>query len=141
MKITSLETWPVTMPLAEPYTIAYETIDACTNVFMRIETDRGPVGHGCAAPDAGVTGETPESVLRACQEIITPLLVKADPLRIAVITEKLKPIIAEHPSVVAMVDMALYDIPRLEYLPYHVGVSDIVSVIKRGNIVSGNSCS
>lgn len=34
-------------------------------------------------------------------------------------------------------DMVLYDIPRLEYLPYHVGVSDIVSVIKRGEIVLG----
>lgn len=34
-------------------------------------------------------------------------------------------------------DMVLYDIPRLEYLPYHIGVSDIVSVIKRGSIVSG----
>lgn len=110
MKITSLETWPVTMRLAEPYTIAYETIAACTNVFLRMETDRGPVGHGCAAPDAGVTGETPESVLRTCRDIISPMLVKADPLRIAVITEKLKPIIAEHPSAVAMVDMALYDI-------------------------------
>lgn len=110
MKITSLETWPVTMQLAEPYTIAYETIAACTNVFLRMETDRGPVGYGCAAPDAGVTGETPESVLRTCRDIISPMLVKADPLRIAVITEKLKPIIAEHPSAVAMVDMALYDI-------------------------------
>jgi imidazolonepropionase len=34
-------------------------------------------------------------------------------------------------------DMVLYDIPRLEYLPYHVGVSDIVSVIKRGAVASG----
>ena len=110
MKITSLETWPVTMRLAEPYTIAYETIDACTNVFLRMETDGGPVGYGCAAPDAGVTGETSESVLQTCQDIIAPMLVKADPLRIAVINEKLKPIIAEHPSAAAMVDMALFDI-------------------------------
>jgi imidazolonepropionase len=36
-------------------------------------------------------------------------------------------------------DMVLYDIPRLEYLPYHVGVSDIASVIKRGAVVSGSS--
>lgn len=36
-------------------------------------------------------------------------------------------------------DMALYDIPRLEYLPYHVGVSDIVSVIKRGTVVTGDT--
>jgi imidazolonepropionase len=36
-------------------------------------------------------------------------------------------------------DVVLYDIPRLEYLPYHVGVSDIVSVIKRGVVVSGDN--
>jgi imidazolonepropionase len=36
-------------------------------------------------------------------------------------------------------DMVLYDIPRLEYLPYHVGVSDVVSVIKRGAVVSGEA--
>lgn len=36
-----------------------------------------------------------------------------------------------------MCDMVLYDIPRLEYLPYHIGVSDLVSVVKRGEIVMG----
>jgi L-alanine-DL-glutamate epimerase-like enolase superfamily enzyme len=110
MKIIALETWPVRMRLAEPYTIAYETIDACTNVFLRIETDRGPVGCGCAAPDAQVTGETPETVRRVCEDTFAPLLLKSDPLRIAVLTEKLKPLLADHPSAAAMVDMALYDI-------------------------------
>ncbi len=98
------------MRLAEPYTIAYETIDACTNVFLRIETDRGLVGYGCAAPDAAVTGETPATVMRICRDVVTPLLLRTDPLRIAVITEKLKPVIADHPAAAAMVDMALYDI-------------------------------
>jgi len=34
-------------------------------------------------------------------------------------------------------DFVLYDIPRLEYLPYHIAVSDVVSVIKRGTVVAG----
>ena len=34
-------------------------------------------------------------------------------------------------------DFVLYDIPRLEYLPYHIAVSDVVSVIKRGRMVAG----
>ena len=110
MKIIALETWPVTMRLAEPYTIAYETIDSCTNVFLRIETDRGPAGYGCAAPDVPVTGETPETVRQICEDVIKPLLLKADPLRIAVLTEKLRPLLADHPAAMAMVDMALYDI-------------------------------
>lgn len=38
-------------------------------------------------------------------------------------------------------DFVLFDIPRLEYLPYHVGVSDVVSVLKRGRVVSGERIS
>ncbi len=32
-------------------------------------------------------------------------------------------------------DFVLYDIPRLEYLPYHIAVSDVVAVVKRGEFV------
>jgi L-alanine-DL-glutamate epimerase-like enolase superfamily enzyme len=120
MKITALETWPVTMRLAEPYTIAYERIDACTNVFLRLVTDRGPVGYGCAAPDAQVTGETPATVLQICEDIITPTVLKSDPVRIAVLTEKLKPLMRNHPSALAMMDMALYDIlGKVSQLPLY----------------------
>ncbi|MEI8133784.1 MAG: imidazolonepropionase [bacterium] len=35
-------------------------------------------------------------------------------------------------------DFVLFDIPSLSYLPYHIGVSDVVAVIKGGRIVSGN---
>jgi imidazolonepropionase len=37
-----------------------------------------------------------------------------------------------------LADFVLFDIPQLAYLPYHVGVSDVVSVVKRGRIVSGD---
>jgi imidazolonepropionase len=36
-----------------------------------------------------------------------------------------------------LADFVLYDIPRLEYLPYHIAVSDVAAVVKRGNIVAG----
>jgi imidazolonepropionase len=36
-----------------------------------------------------------------------------------------------------LADFVLYDIPRLEYLPYHIAISDVVAVVKRGNFVSG----
>ncbi len=35
-------------------------------------------------------------------------------------------------------DFVLYDIPGVSYLPYHIGVSDVVAVIKNGKIVRGN---
>ncbi len=36
-----------------------------------------------------------------------------------------------------MADFVLYDIPRLEYMPYHIAVSDIVAVVRGGSVVSG----
>ena len=110
MRIACLEAWPVKMQLAEPYTIAYERIDSVTNVFLRLETDKGLIGCGCAAPDRQITGETPESVLQICEEFIKPRLKKSDPLRIALLSEKLKPELDNYPSALAMVDIALYDI-------------------------------
>ena len=110
MKITRLEIWPVEMRLAEPYTIAYERVDATTNIFLRLETNTGIVGYGCAAPDKQVTGETASTVVKICRDMIDPVMKQLDPLRLALITEKLAPILPDHPSAVAMVDMALHDI-------------------------------
>lgn len=98
------------MKLAEPYTIAYETITSTENVFIRILTDRGMIGYGCAAPDRNVTGETPETVLRSLQEVVYPLMKGSDPLRIVKLMEKLKVKLRPQPSVLAAVDMALHDI-------------------------------
>jgi len=116
-----LEAWPIEMQLAESYTIAYERIDSTTNVLLRIETDKGLVGYGCAAPDAHVTGETPETVLQICSNVIEPALQKADPLRLAMLIEKLKPILLSNPSAMAMVDMALHDIlGKVAGLPVYI---------------------
>jgi L-alanine-DL-glutamate epimerase-like enolase superfamily enzyme len=110
MKISGIQTWPVKMQLAEPYTIAYETIESTTNLFLRIETTKGVTGYGCAAPDLEVTGETPDSVLRVSEEFVEPGLKGSDPLRLTMLLERLKQHLRPHPSALAMVDMALHDI-------------------------------
>ncbi len=110
MRITKIEAWKHPMRLKEPYTIAYETIESTTNVFVRIETSRGVIGHGCAAPDLEITGETAESVLQACTDYVEPALKGADPLRIALQLSKLTKPLGSRPSALAMIDMALYDI-------------------------------
>jgi len=110
LKITNIDAWPVEMRLMEPYTIAYETIEKITNIFIRIETDKGIIGFGCAAPDKQITGETPESVTLALNEIVLPNLRGSDPIRYSMLLERLKPNLKEQPSVLAAVDMALFDI-------------------------------
>jgi L-alanine-DL-glutamate epimerase-like enolase superfamily enzyme len=110
MKIKTIEAWQVKMRLSEPYTIAYETISSADTVFIRIRTDKGINGYGCAAPDLQVTGETAGSVLVACEDIIIPSIKGSDPLRTAFLLQRIKKSLQSQPSAVAMVDMALYDI-------------------------------
>jgi L-alanine-DL-glutamate epimerase-like enolase superfamily enzyme len=110
MKITRTEAWPAHLPLAEPYTIAYERVERVTNVFLRLVTDRGPVGCGCAAPDPAVTGEDAASVVAALTAAAEPILHGADPLRQARLLARLRKPLAEHPAARAAVDMALHDL-------------------------------
>ncbi|MCC6746017.1 MAG: dipeptide epimerase [Deltaproteobacteria bacterium] len=110
MRVTCFQAWSVTMRLAEPYTIAYDTFDSATNVFARLETDRGPVGYGCAAPDLHVTGETPESVLRAADQVIGPAIKGSDPLRIAMLLERVRGAVPNQPTALALLDLALHDL-------------------------------
>ena len=110
MHITRVSAWPVNIKLTEPYTIAYQSVEETTNVFVRIETDGRIVGYGCAAPDVHITNETSESVLKAFDEIVEPSVLGMDPLRTLYVLEKVKPLLKSQPSARAALDMALYDL-------------------------------
>jgi len=110
MKIINIEFWPVHMKLSEPYTIAYETFDSASNVFLKLTTNTGITGFGCGAPAPEVTGETDKDVLENAQQIVAPLLKNADPSRISYLIEKLKRKLKGYPATLAMVDSALWDI-------------------------------
>lgn len=110
MKIDKISAWRVPLALSMPYAIAYETVTGSENVFLRIETDAGITGFGCAAPDYQVTGETVGGVLTAVDAVIEPSLKGENPLRWAAVLNVLRTALAERPSARAMVDMALLDI-------------------------------
>ncbi|MCF8062034.1 MAG: dipeptide epimerase [Deltaproteobacteria bacterium] len=110
MRIRRVEAWSVPMRLAEPYTIAYETIRSTENVFVRLDTGAGPSGFGCAAPDLAVTGETVEGTLQVLDERVAAVLRGSDPLRTARLLERLRRPLESHPSALAAVDMALFDL-------------------------------
>ncbi len=109
MRVRSFDAWREDFRLAEPYEIAYETVDSAANVFVRLETD-SLVGYGCSAPDLEVTGESADTVLRFLLEVAEPVLRGSDPLRPAHILEELREAATEQPSALAAVDMALHDI-------------------------------
>lgn len=110
MRITGVKAAAVQMPLVAPYTIAYETVSQAENIFLRVETDRGLTGCGCAAPDLAVTGETPRQVIAGVDAVIEPALRGGDPRGVAALLEPLRHTLAAQPAALAMVDMALHDL-------------------------------
>ena len=109
MKIRSVRAWRVDMPLAEPYTIAYETVASASNILLQLDTGRY-VGWGCAAPDLPVTGESPEGTLAVLEGEVAAALTGQDPLRPAALIDRVAPLLAGRPSALAAVDMALWDV-------------------------------
>ena len=110
MKITHCDVKIVSLSLREPYTIAYETVNAAVNVYLRVETSTGIVGYGCAAPDLQVTGETAEGVHDDFLRVMAPVLMGADPLRRSLIMEAIQAKLPKKPASQALVDMVLFDI-------------------------------
>ena len=102
MKIERVEAWAVRMRLEEPYTIAYETVEETTNVYLRLVAGRF-TGIGCAAPDEAVTGETAGSVETALAELAEPVLAGADPLRWGAVLETLRRPLGGQPAARAAV--------------------------------------
>lgn len=110
MKIVRCESWPVTLRLAEPFTIAYGTLEETVNIFFRIVTDTGITGHGVAAHDEVVTGENEKTITAAMRDRIEPLLRGADPLKMGQLLEKLAKALPGQPTARAAADMALFDL-------------------------------
>lgn len=111
MRIQSFQCIERSLALVEGYRIAGHSIDSATNFIVRIETDCGLVGHGCAAPAEDVTGETDE----LCHELLNGVLrshvenaeIDDDPSGLAL---KLLALAPGAPAACAAVDMALWDI-------------------------------
>jgi len=109
MKIKTVTAVPMDLKLKEPFAIANETMEVGENVFLKIETDDGIIGWGCATPDS-VTSETKESVVKSFNNIVKDILVGADPTRINLINDVLEDKLKGNPSLKAGVNMGLYDI-------------------------------
>lgn len=110
MKITNISWERYDLRLSKPYTIAYEVIDRASNFVLRLETENGMVGQGCAAPDVPVTGETPAMVEIALKSVIEPFLHGQNPFTYARLLSELRKLLPGQSSALSMVDSALHDL-------------------------------
>lgn len=120
MKIKTVEYIRLDMPLSEPYTIAYETVSSTSNIILKVTTDSGLTGWGCAAPDKEVTGETPEAVIQSITEIIEPGLIGESPFQVAWFNHEFRQLKKIGRSAQCMLDMALLDLTaRKAHIPLY----------------------
>ena len=110
MRITALEYERLDLELGEPYQIAYETVSKSHNIILKVITDQGLTGFGCAAPDLEITGESPEDVLNQIRGPIQDLLRGGAAFRHTYYHAQLRKNSEVGPSARAMVDIALFDL-------------------------------
>jgi L-alanine-DL-glutamate epimerase-like enolase superfamily enzyme len=110
MRITALEFERIDLDLKEPYTIAYETVSKSPNIVLKLITDSGLIGYGCATPDLEVTGETPEDVIQQLNGPIEALLKGELAFRHSYYNWELKNTPGVGSSARAMVNIALFDL-------------------------------
>ncbi len=79
MRITGIHTSVEDFQLARPYTIAFRSVDDVQMSFVRLNTDDGLTGIGCASPESMVTGETREACSAALEEDALSWLQGRDP--------------------------------------------------------------
>lgn len=109
MKITSIKTTCITIPLNTVFKTALRSVDTLENVLVTVATDGDPVGYGSAAPTAVITGETSASIVHAIEHIGRSI----SGMNIAEseqIFQRLNHCIIGNSSAKAAVDMAIYDL-------------------------------
>lgn len=110
MKIAALEYERLDLDLKEPYQIAYETVSKSHNIILKVITDQGLTGYGCAAPDREITRESPEDVVAQIRGPISSLLKGEAAFRHSYYHHELRETPGVGPSARAMVDTALFDL-------------------------------
>ncbi|AGY57403.1 mandelate racemase/muconate lactonizing enzyme family protein [Gloeobacter kilaueensis] len=110
MLIEAALAWVEDFPLSRPYTIAFKQVDRVQNVIVALRTASGLVGHGAAAPEAHVTGETQQACETALLDGALDWLVGCDIRDLAALTRQAAKRMAAQPAARAAIESALYDL-------------------------------
>jgi L-alanine-DL-glutamate epimerase-like enolase superfamily enzyme len=109
VKIKTIESIAVRLPMKKPVQMAGETVVQAENVFVRIESDSGAVGWGEGAAAPTMTGETIASMMAAI-ELLTPKLLGRAGDDFVGATAAMDARLYGNSGAKAAIDMALYDL-------------------------------
>jgi len=110
MKITTMKTFPVGIPLKFNYRISLTDIVHKRHLVVKVETDEGICGYGEVGVLPPEIGGTLESLTSAVDHYFTPALKDVNPFDIETIHEKMNRAVYGFHFAKAAVDIACYDI-------------------------------
>jgi L-alanine-DL-glutamate epimerase-like enolase superfamily enzyme len=110
LSVSTVRAYRVEIPLEEAYQLAYASFDVIENLVVRIETESGLIGWGCAGPDPHVTGENVAGNLDALREVLVPTLRRSRGSSAEQLLRELAEAVPEEPAARAAVDLALHDL-------------------------------
>ncbi len=123
MKINTIDTYRIQVPLIKPFKTALRIANTADSVYVKIQCDNGLVGWGEATATAVITGDTLQSIETAIHDFYKPYLIGKDILNFEDIFHDLSTIMIRNSSGRAAIDMAIYDclaqnsqLPLYQYL-------------------------
>jgi L-alanine-DL-glutamate epimerase-like enolase superfamily enzyme len=109
VKIKTVESIAVRLPMKKPVQMSGETVAQAENVFVRIEAESGAVGWGEAAAAPTMTGETIAGMMAAI-ELLTPKLLGRAAYDFAGAAAAMDAQLYGNSGAKAAIDMALHDL-------------------------------
>lgn len=109
LNVVSARVYRVTIPLEQPFVLAYKNVAEVENIVLRLESADGIVGWGCASPESKVTGETPDMTEQSLIRDIVPALLSAPELPLPLLLNVAEQAAAGAPAACAAADVALHD--------------------------------
>jgi len=110
MKITKIESIPISIPLRKPYVISRGPILTLDHIVTKVYTDENIIGFGEAAPLPIFSDETQEDIKIIIDNYLAPVVIGEDPFDMEKLLEKMDKSITGHTFAKAAIECALWDI-------------------------------
>lgn len=110
MKIQSIVTFEVEVPLVKPFKTALRTVTTAHSIYVIVTDETGRKGYGEAPPTHVITGETLVSIRHTIENILAPVLLGRDLTNSEDLFTILHQTIIGNTSAKAAVDMAIFDL-------------------------------
>lgn len=109
MRVTKVESYPITLTLTQPIKMSHITITESHNVLVKVTTDEGTVGWGEGVLAARLTGETQGRIMASIDHL-APMIIGEDPLRRTALWNRMTAAVYGNRTAIGALDIALFDI-------------------------------